>query len=110
VTGIGDLSRRLAALDLGELKRSLLARAANRLADAARLRAGDTVPISSESDATRAVIAAGGEEARGREFGTSGARPRPFLAPSAAELGPEIASEIASEIAGEIARAIAELP
>jgi phage gpG-like protein len=107
VTGFRDLSRRLASLDLDELKRAVLARAANRLADGARLRAGDAIPIGAESDGARAVIGAAGAEAQAREFGTRAARPRPFLAPAAAELGPEIVAEIAAEIAAEFTNAIA---
>ena len=110
MTGIGDFSRLLASLDFDELKRSLLSRAANRLAEAARARAGDAVPISAASDAARATIGARGEEARAREFGTLVARPRPFLAPSAAELGPEIAAGIAAGIAAALTRATTELP
>ncbi len=109
MTAIRDLSRRLAFLDLGERKSALLARAATRLAEAARRHAGDATPIESASDATHARVTARGAAARGREFGTSLSRPRPFLAPAAAELGPEMADEIAHEIAAEIARAIAEL-
>ncbi|MCA7118180.1 MAG: hypothetical protein LGL72_01915 [Acidibrevibacterium sp.] len=110
MTGIRDLSRRLATLDLEARKRSLLARAAARLAEAARARAGDAIPLSSASDSTQAVVAAGGDAAAMREFGTHRVRPRPFLAPAATDLAPEIAADIAREIADEITSAIAELP